>query len=180
MPFFLTKHKVPFQDFVTFKYVKDFMMKRLIVVLPLVALSCICLLHMNASKANPFSFTTISQTPDTVNKSGIGYEDCIQKESLVTLEAFLRQGNRLPKGKSLPQIDVQIEKYQTSLDSTIQNLSTIDAHSFLHNEFKRCKNLVISSESTPIQTYYHFKIMESCYERDKVLNESSQNSLAKL
>lgn len=156
------------------------MMKRLIVVLPLVALSCVCLLHMSASKANPFSFSTISQTPDTVSKSGIGYEDCIQKESIATLETFLRQENRLPKGQSLSQIDIQIKKYQISLDSTIQNLSTIDAHSFLHNEYKRCKSLVVSSESTPIQTYYHFKIMESCYERDKALNESSQNSLAKL
>ncbi|MEM9363917.1 MAG: hypothetical protein AAGA43_14855 [Bacteroidota bacterium] len=155
-------------------------MKRLIVILPLVALSCICLLHMNANKSNPFSFGAVSQTPNRVSKSGFKYEDCIQKESLTSFEVFLRRENRLPDGENLSQIDFQIKKYQRSLDSTIQNLSTIDAHSFLHNEYKRCKSLILSSERTPIQTYYHFKIMESCYEKDKALNESSQNSLAKL
>nr|WP_299000007.1 hypothetical protein [uncultured Allomuricauda sp.] len=155
-------------------------MKRLIIVLPIVALSCVFLLHMNANRTNPFSLEAVSQTQERVSSSIIKYEDCIQEESLIKLKVFLKHKNRLLFGKNLSQLDIQVEKYRTSLDSTIQNLSAIDAHGFLHNEYRRCENILLSSESSSFQTYYHLKIMEACYEKDKILNESSQNSLAKL
>ncbi|PRX53732.1 hypothetical protein [Flagellimonas meridianipacifica] len=155
-------------------------MKRLIIVLPIVALSCVFLLHMNANRANPFSLGVASKAPETISVSITKYEDCIQKESLITIKAFLKRENRLPVGKNLSKLDGQIRKYQTSLDSTIHNLNAIDAHSFLHDEFRRCKELILSSESSSFLTYYHLKIMEACYEKDKMLNESSQNSLANL
>ena len=155
-------------------------MKRLILVLPLMALSCVFLLHMKANGSNPFSFAVISKTPENASKSIIKYEDCIKEESLIALKAFLEREKRLPVSKKLSSLDAQVRKYYISLDSTVQSLNAIDAHSFLHNEFDRCKEIILSSETSKIQTYYHYKIMESCYQKDKELNESSQNSLAEL
>ena len=155
-------------------------MKRLILVLPLAALTCVFVLFINAEKASPFSLKVVTQTQEKKLEEGVKYEDCIQKESLTTFKTFLKRENRLVVGEDVMQIDNQIQKYQASLDSTIQNLSSIDAHSFLHNEFKRCKAVILSSDVSNLQTYYHLKIMEACYEKDKELNESSQNSLAKL
>ena len=155
-------------------------MKRLILVLPLAALTCVFVLFINAEKASPFSLKVVTQTQEKKLEEGVKYEDCIQKETIVTFRVFLKRENRLPVGQDVTQIDSQIEKYRESLDSTIHNLSSLDAHSFLHNEFKRCKTVILSSELSNLQTYYHLKIMEACYEKDKELNESSQNSLAKL
>ncbi|MEM9078376.1 MAG: hypothetical protein AAGC43_15135 [Bacteroidota bacterium] len=155
-------------------------MKRLLIVLPLAALSCVFLLHKNANQDNPFSFEVVSQKPENISNSIIKYEDCIQKESLTELKTFLKRENRWPFGENLTQIDIQIERYRVSLDSTIQNLNSIDAHSFLHMEFRRCKERILTTEISPIQAYYHLNIMEACYSKDKELNESSQSSLAKL
>ena len=155
-------------------------MKRLIIVLPLAALTCVFLLRLNGDNKNPFSLNSNLPIADKESNDEIKYEDCIQHESLVAITHFLEREGRLPVGISLKEIDIQIQKYQASLDSTITNLSSIDAHSFLHKEYGRCKELILSAELSNLQTYYHLKIMEACYTKDKDLNESSQGSLAKL
>ena len=154
-------------------------MKRLVIILPIVALTSVLLLHMNANRMKRFSAEVQSQLKKR-ETSTIKYDDCIQKESLVRLEAFLKKGGRLPKDVDVSEIDVQIDKYRTSLDSTVQSLNSMDAHSFLHAEYKRYRKLIYYNTTSPIKTYYYFKIMEACYINDEKLNQSSRARLARL
>lgn len=112
--------------------------------------------------------------------SSQGYDDCIQKESLKRMRNQLMDRIQLLDSNTIVNIDIQLEKYQQSLDSIVQNLNTIDAHSFLHNEYHRCENVIQFSEDSPFKVYYHLMTMEACYEKDRQLNESSLRGLAKL
>ena len=157
-------------------------MKRLVIILPIVALTSVLLLHMNANRMKRFSAEVQSQLKKR-ETSTIKYDDCITETIRCppsSQEAFLKKGGRLPKDVDVSEIDVQIDKYRTSLDSTVQSLNSMDAHSFLHAEYRRYRKLIYYNTTSPIKTYYYFKIMEACYINDEKLNQSSRARLARL
>lgn len=75
------------------------------------------------------------------------------------------------------EINMSLEKYRHSLDSTIKNLNTIDAHEFLHREYEKSKVLIQKDKSSKIKRYYHTKAMEICYTKDKSLNTDLNNNM---
>ncbi len=107
------------------------------------------------------------------------YSDCISMKDISNIEAKeidipLEQKNIL-----FDEVDMQLKKYSSSLDSTIKNLNTIDAHKFLHSEFKRSKKQISTDSLSAIKVYYHRGIMSICHERDKMLNSISFGRVAK-
>lgn len=105
------------------------------------------------------------------------YEDCILEKDLP--KDFLWE----PENKSKKidwdthKINVSLKKYGQSLDSTLKNLSSIDAHNFIHKEFERSKNSLLKEDLTEIRKYYHLEIMRICYDSDRLLNVGSAGRL---
>ncbi|SNZ01615.1 hypothetical protein [Flagellimonas pacifica] len=154
-------------------------MKKVVLPLCFIVMVSVGLLSMDAfpekvdfSKMFKFEKKEVSDHP-------IKYSDCISEAELSKLDSIGANFNSLPKGTLFKEINICLEKYQLSLDSTIENLSAIDAHEFLHNEYERCKTIIYKESISEIKTYYHKGIMQICYERDKSLNQTS-NKVAKL
>nr|WP_297782624.1 hypothetical protein [uncultured Allomuricauda sp.] len=71
------------------------------------------------------------------------------------------------------KVNESVKKYGNSLDSTLKNLNTLDAHNFIHQAFNKAKSAVSKSDISDIQKYYHCEIMRVCYDRDRSLNQST-------
>ncbi|MGW9687194.1 hypothetical protein [Flagellimonas sp. 2504JD1-5] len=154
-------------------------MKKIILPFCLIALISIALLSMNkfSPKIN-FSGATDAEKSENPERQ-IKYSDCID---MVAISMFDSEGpdmQLIQQNGLYDEINQCLKKYQRSLDSTIKNLSTIDAHEFLHNEFERCKNQIDSDSLSAIKVFYHKGIMEICYDRDKRLNSISTENVVK-
>jgi hypothetical protein len=105
------------------------------------------------------------------------YRDCILEKDLP--KGFSRELDNDSKRTDWDthKINVSLKKYGQSLDSTLKNLSTIDAHNFIHKEFERSKNSLLKEDLTEIRKYYHLEIMRICYDSDKSLNLGSAGRL---
>lgn len=75
------------------------------------------------------------------------------------------------------KVNASIQKFHNSLDSTLKNLSSIDAHNYIHKEFERSKILLQRNDLTEIRRYYHCEIMRICYDSDRELNIGSMGQL---
>ncbi|RIV46838.1 hypothetical protein [Flagellimonas pelagia] len=105
------------------------------------------------------------------------YKDCISQESFpqsfhfpVDLPDSNRDWNTL-------KVDASLNRYGQTLDSTIRNLNSIDAHNFIHEEFQRSKDIFESKDISDIRKYYHCEIMRMCYDSDRFLNLGSASQL---
>ncbi len=150
------------------------MMKKLGFVLATITAACLLMLGMGSKgKINPFGISTSSKIrPDSDYDAK--YRDCITSQDL-----FEHSKNQEQLLKGIPkelikEIDQHAADYEISMESTINSLNTIDAHNFLHHEYKRCKGLFLEEGQSNLKKYYYLKIMTSCYEWDKKLNLSSE------
>ena len=75
------------------------------------------------------------------------------------------------------KVNESAKKYGKSLDSTLKNLSTVDAHDFIHQAFQKAKNAIGNKDISDIQKHYHFEIMRICYDSDKSLNQNTAGRL---
>ena len=105
------------------------------------------------------------------------YKDCILEKDLP--EDFQREvyNNSQKTDWDTKKVNASIKKYSKSLDSTLKNLSSIDAHDFIHKEFERSKNSILKDDLTEIRKHYHLEIMRICYDSDKTLNLGSAGRL---
>ncbi|PWL38059.1 hypothetical protein DKG77_07130 [Flagellimonas aquimarina] len=108
------------------------------------------------------------------------YSDCVAKSDY--LQFFDATRTDVPKEEEIfiEEIDLCLENYQRSLNSTIKNLNAIDAHEFLHSEYLRCKIKISTGSLSEIQKYYHRGIMQICYDKDRFLNLGSNGNVTKL
>ncbi|WP_190809605.1 hypothetical protein [Flagellimonas sp. S3867] len=154
-------------------------MKKIILPFCFIALISIGLLSMNKFPPK-FNFSEVlDQKKSKATEHSIKYSDCIE---MAEISKFTAQDTdvQVIRGDVLfDEINLCLEKYQRSLDSTVKNLNTIDAHKFLHSEFLRCKNQLNSDSLSVIKAYYHKGIMSLCYDRDKALNSKSVGRVAK-
>lgn len=108
----------------------------------------------------------------------IKYNDCITEiDSPDELHGHARKLHDQYLDSSLSKIDVCVKKFGKSMDSTLKNLSTVDAHEYIHQSFEKSKNTIAGNNISDIQKYYHLEIMRICYERDKSLNHNSVGRL---
>lgn len=77
----------------------------------------------------------------------------------------------------ITKVNESAQKYAKSLDSTLKNLSTVDAHEFIHQAFQTSKKAVDTEHISDIQKHYHGEIMRMCYTRDKQLNKNKAGIL---
>ena len=155
-------------------------MKKLVLTFVLLASVFIVMGSINAI-SNMEHFNFISKTGPKAPVESVystKYDDCITKEDLP--EGFGLYTHQLTDQHAAwdyKKVSQSAKKYGASLDSTLKNLSTVDAHDFLHKTFQNAKSAVMDDDVSPIQKHYHYEIMRMCLERDKHLN---QNMIGKL
>lgn len=164
---------------ITFKRRKPGWMKKVVLPLFLVLLISAGLLSMDTfsgkrSLSEVFNFET-KHTTEHATK----YSDCIDHQDEFSNAKFGLSQFPEDQRPLVKEINLCLEQYRQSLDSTIKNLSTIDAHEFLHNEYARCKTEIGYDSISEIKEYYHLGMMKICYDRDRALNTES-DTLAKL
>lgn len=154
-------------------------MKKIVLPFCFIALISIGLLSMNKFPQK-FDFSKpLNSEKSTPQEHQARYSDCISLKDVSNIEARdidipLEQKNIL-----FDEVNAQLRKYSSSLDSTIKNLNTIEAHKFLHSEFQRSKKQISADSLSAIKVYYHRGIMSICHERDKMLNSISVGRVAK-
>jgi hypothetical protein len=79
-------------------------------------------------------------------------------------------------GRDMEMVQASLKKFKVSLDSTLKNLSYIDAHEFLHTRFQQSEAFILNHDDiSKTQEYYHREIMRICYDHDRLLNLDSGN-----
>lgn len=89
----------------------------------------------------------------------------------------LQNGIGLEQDWDMLKVNSSIQRFRLSMDSTLKNLSSIDAHNFIHKEFERSKTLLQEENLTEIRRYYHCEIMRICFDSDRQLNIGSIGQL---
>nr|WP_299339050.1 hypothetical protein [Allomuricauda sp.] len=149
-------------------------MKKLSFVLLAITAGCILLLGMGSKGEINSLGKTIYINPQTDSDYSAKYKECISARDVLDLgEVEQEYLEHIPE-KLIQEINQHISDYETSMESTINSLNTIDAHNFLHDEYQRCRNLYSQQGQSELKKYYYLKIMLSCYAWDKQLNQSSE------
>ena len=102
------------------------------------------------------------------------YDDCITKRNFP--DGFLLYTHELTNPQAnwdIEKVNESVQKYGKSLDSTIKNLSTVDAHEFIHQTFNKAKSALATDSISDIKKHYHAEMMKLCYTRDKLLNQNT-------
>ncbi|MEL6975080.1 MAG: hypothetical protein AAGL29_06750 [Bacteroidota bacterium] len=103
------------------------------------------------------------------------YEDCITHETHAkgNLQMML-DVKALPLSfQERERLDMRLGKYKTTLDSILDNLNTIDAHHYLHEEYDRYHTMLLQPQNSSVRLYYYAEILETCYAKDQALNLGS-------
>lgn len=155
-------------------------MKKVVFPLCFIIMVSIGLLSMN-SFPGKISLSKVFNTEESkATDYSTKYSDCITKSDYS--QFFGTMLIDVPKEDRvfIEEIDLCLENYQHSLDSTIKNLNAMDGHEFLHTEYLRCKIRINTGSLSEIQKYYHQGIMQICYDKDRFLNLHSNGNIAKL
>lgn len=149
-------------------------MRPLTVFLVIIASTSITLLLW--PNADPLPGAYYVNTPSTTPYGIYKYRDCIvhDTETTKTELGMSSIGGITPLSlKERTRLDIQLEKYRNSLDSTLYNLNTIDAHHYLHKEYDRYHTMLLQPQNSYVRLYYYAEILETCYEKDQALNLGS-------
>ncbi|MCR9227055.1 MAG: hypothetical protein NXH90_06535 [Flavobacteriaceae bacterium] len=104
----------------------------------------------------------------------VKYDDCIVEDDFPHgYLLFTHEITNLYSDWDIVKVNESIQKYSKSLDSTLKNLNTVDAHEFIHQAFWKAKGTVENQNTSEIQKHYHGEIMRICYARDKHLNQNT-------
>lgn len=149
-------------------------MKKLLITASLVLIALALWGPINAfqkRKVTHHKYSSFDQHADSLYSAK--YQDCIMRSDFP--EGWSTDDKLTVENEwDLIKVNSSINRYAQSLDSTIKNLSTIDAHDFLHHEFERSKNTLINNNDLSwIRAHYHREIMRICYDTDRSLNLDS-------
>lgn len=155
-------------------------MKKLLLTSAILATLFIVMGSMHAFKK--MNDVRLSSKPDADlpfgGQSSIKYNDCITDADLPTeLHGHIQKLYELQLDSSISKIDASIKKFGRSMDATLKNLSTVDAHEYIHQSFEKSKHIIANKDISDLQKYYHLEIMRICYERDKSLNHNAAGML---
>ncbi|WP_437398061.1 hypothetical protein [Flagellimonas lutimaris] len=108
----------------------------------------------------------------------VKYDDCIKESDFPNgYPLHSEQMKSEDEDWYFTKVNESARKYGKSLDSTLKNLSTVDAHDFIHQTFQKAKNAITDNDISEIQKHYHCEIMRICYDSDRSLNQSSVGRL---
>ena len=108
----------------------------------------------------------------------VKYDDCIMESDFPNgYPLYSKQLKNEDVDWYFTKVNESAKKYGKSLDSTLKNLSTVDAHDFIHQAFQKAKNAIGNKDISDIQKHYHFEIMRICYDSDKSLNQNAAGRL---
>ncbi len=148
-------------------------MKKVVLLISLVALVSLGLVSISFFPGKvPLPGMLQSNIPHTTDYT-TKYSDCIDLLDLATFSKDSLHHTAMDQTLVLEELNSSLHKYQQSLDSAIKNLNALDAHQFLHAEFKRCKEAIQSDSLSAIKTYYILGTMQICYDLDTSLNLDS-------
>ncbi|TXN34823.1 hypothetical protein FVB32_09470 [Flagellimonas hymeniacidonis] len=154
-------------------------MKKAILPFLLVAMIGVGLVSMNSFSGKNYFLQKSDINENEDADYATKYSDCINMENSPRFSKSKAELALIDQNAFIDEVNGCLKKYRLSLDSTVKNLSTIDAHEFLHKEYERCKTKISDKSLSEIEIYYHLGIMQICYDQDKSLNLDSDN-VAKL
>ncbi|MDF0717801.1 hypothetical protein PY092_16680 [Muricauda sp. 334s03] len=103
----------------------------------------------------------------------VKYDDCITESDFPDgYTVYTHDITNQHSDWDIMKVNESIQKYTKSLDSTLKNLNTVDAHEFIHQAFQKSKSAVETENISNIQKHYHGEIMRICYAKDKQLNQN--------
>ena len=106
------------------------------------------------------------------------YHDCISEEDIPEdYYLYTKKTANQELDWDIIKVNKSLKKHRDSMEVTLKNLSSIDAHNFLHHTFQKSKAALANKDISDIQKHYHFEIMRFCYESDKSLNQNSAGRL---
>ncbi|KAB7531566.1 hypothetical protein F8C76_08760 [Flagellimonas olearia] len=104
------------------------------------------------------------------------FKECIDMKDFPKKKTSKYEAAFEESGRDMEMVEASLKKFRASLDSTLKNLSYIDAHEFLHARFEQSKAFVsLHDDISKTQEYYHREIMRICYDNDRLLNLDSGN-----
>ncbi|AEM69698.1 hypothetical protein Murru_0648 [Allomuricauda ruestringensis DSM 13258] len=146
-------------------------MKRLLLTSVLLASVFITLSGMNAfQKMEDINFNSKEQMESVY---AVKYDDCITESDFPEGYLSINQDADQDVDWNIMKVNQSINKYRKSLESTLKNLSTVDAHDFIHQTFQKAKSSMENDNTSEIQKHYFSGIMWICYDKDKDLNQNS-------
>lgn len=151
-------------------------MKKILLPSVIMASLFIVMGNMNAfQKMEQFGFITKSNS--TIKDGATPkakYHDCISEEDFpVDYQLYTQKTANQELDWDIIKVNKSLKKHRDSMENTLKNLSSIDAHNFLHHTFQKSKAALANKNISGIQKHYHFEIMRFCYESDKSLNQNS-------
>ncbi len=149
-------------------------MKKIVITSILLATVFIVLGGMNAfQKIESLNFASKSDSDREERVYTVKYNDCIKDIDFPDGHSINNKLETSHVEWNLMKVNQSVKKYGKSLDSTLKNLNTLDAHGFIHQTFRKAKSAVTNNDISDIQKYYHCEIMRICYDRDRSLNQST-------
>ncbi len=151
-------------------------MKKLLLTSILLAIVFITLSAMNAfQEMQGIDFTSKTNSKEQMESVYVvKYDDCITENDFP--EGYLVSKNENTGQDvdwNIMKVNQSIKKYRKSLDSTLKNLNTVDAHDFIHQTFQKAKSSMANDDISDIQRHYLSGIMRICYDSDKHLNQNT-------
>lgn len=107
----------------------------------------------------------------------VKYSDCITHDDFPFAPDDFQITLGLEQDWDMLKVNSSLQRFRHSMDSTLKNLSSIDAHNFIHKEFERNKAQLQTENLTEIRRYYHCEIMRICFDSDRQLNIGSIGQL---
>jgi|SRR5690606_26208225 len=114
---------------------------------------------------------TVSNGQDTESATYVAkYRDCIALGDFPGDMAWDRSQLDHVPSKEIVRLSTAIADYGRHLSTNLRNMSYIDAHNHIHQEFQRTRASLLQDGLGDSQKYYFLEIMQLCYENDKALN----------
>jgi len=126
---------------------------------------------------NPWDFDSFSG--DRMDSAAYiaKYRDCIDQGSFP--EGLLSETSQVKKQTSgeLNEQSTAMAVYAKELEATLRNLSHLEAHNHIHQEFKRSLDRLLHPGLGDSQKQYYREVMKLCYESDRALNLGTARQL---
>ena len=157
------------------------LMKKIVITSILLATVFIVLGGMDAfQRIKDINFVSKGNSNIQMNTNyTVKYDDCITKKDF---SAIIYSEDAAKKtdpyiNRNLIKVDESAKEFAKSLNLTLKDLSTVDAHDFIHQTFQKAKSAIGNKDISDIQKHYYFEIMRICYDSDKSLNQNTAGRL---
>ncbi|MBO0329029.1 hypothetical protein [[Muricauda] lutisoli] len=107
----------------------------------------------------------------------VKYDDCIKESDFPIDYSMHSKEVKDHVDWSIKKVNESVNRFGESMNSTLKNLNTVDAHEFIHQTFQKAKSAFTDNAISDIQKHYQCEIMRICYDSDRSLNGNTVGRL---